>query len=73
MVSAIAYGEYGEYQRREIGTLGNGWPIVRSHTPTLGEWYWIAVQGADMDWHPFSGRTFDSLRELRAFARERGF
>jgi len=73
MVHAIALGECGQYQRREVGTLDNDWPIVRSHTPTMGAWYWIAVQGADMDWHPYGGRTFDSLRELRTFARDRGF
>jgi hypothetical protein len=73
MVSAIAYGEYGQYQRRQVGTLCNGWPIVRSHTPTMGAWYWIAVKGADKDWHPFGGRTFDSMRAVRAFAQDRGF
>ena len=72
MIHAIALGEYGQYQRRQVGTLGNGWPIVRSHTPTMGEWYWIAVNCADGPC-PFGGRTFDSLREVRAFARDRGF
>lgn len=72
-VHAIALGEYGQYQRREVGALSNGWPIVRSHTPTMGDWYWIAVRGADMDWHPFGDYTFDSIGELRSFARDRGF
>jgi hypothetical protein len=39
----------------------------------MGAWYWIAVKGADKDWHPFGGRTFDSMRAVRAFAQDRGF
>lgn len=68
-VSAIAYGGY---RRTQVGALDNGWPIVRSFTPTLGAFFWIAVRGADQDWHPFGGRTFDSLRALQSFARYRG-
>ena len=72
--SPVRRGEFGQYTRETIGfSARERLPIVRSFTPTLGEFYWLAVRGADMDWYPFGGRTFDTRRELDAFVAERGF
>lgn len=61
----------GGYRRRQVGETPGGMPIVRSSTPTLGEWYWLAYRGADGDWWPFGRRSFASRRALDAFVSDR--